>query len=195
MSLADEVIFVKTTQGRLGTWARDSKRALIVVAGLVVVVAFVGLSLADQRSVTARLTWNVLPFQELRIAGSPSREASVTADYVMPQPDAFDLQRGYLEETNSVDLTVNSNIPWKIQVRTESSDMGESKDGSVTKPISDFMLREHGGSYFSISTAPQILTSGNRGSFDIGVDHRILLGSDYRPGDYGLEIVYTIMPK
>jgi len=60
---------------------------------------------------------------------------------------------------------------------------------------SDFELREHGGSYSSISNTPQILVSGNRGSFDIGVDHRILLGSNYRPGDYGLEVVYTIMPK
>jgi len=62
----------------------------------------------------------------------------------MPQPDALDLQQGYLEEMNSVNLTVSSNIPWKVQVWTESSDMGESNDGSLAKPISDFELREHG---------------------------------------------------
>jgi len=53
----------------------------------------------------------------------------------MPQPDALDLQQGYLEEMNSVNLTVSSNIPWKVQVWTESSDMGQSDDGSVTKFI------------------------------------------------------------
>ena len=177
------------------SWVKEHKRALIVIGVVAVVISVVGLVLADQQLVTVHMSWTVLPFQELRIAGSTSHGSSVTADYVMPQPDGLDLQRGCLEEMNSVDLTVNSNIPWKVQVWTESSDMGQSDDGSVTKFISDFELREHGGSYFSISNTPQILVSGNRGSFDIGVDHRILLGSDYRPGDYGLEIVYTIMPK
>ncbi|MEA3239302.1 MAG: hypothetical protein U9Q94_05930 [Candidatus Bipolaricaulota bacterium] len=177
------------------SWVKGHKRALIAIVVAMVVTSLVGLVLADQQSVTVRLSWTVLPFQELRIAGSAGHGSSVTADYVMSQPDALDLQQGYLEEMNSVDLTVNSNIPWKVQVWTESSDMGESNDTLVTKPISDFELREHGSSYFSISKTPQILTSGSRGSFDIGVDHRILLGSDYRPGNYGLEIVYTIMPK
>ena len=177
------------------SWVEEHKRALIVVVVVAVVISLMGLVLAEQRSVSVRVSWTVLPFQELRIAGSTSHGSSDTADYLMSQPDAFDLQQGYLEEMNSVDLTVNSNIPWKVQVWTESSDMGESNDGSARKSISDFTLREHGGSYFSISKTPQILTSGNRGSFDIGVDHRILLGSDYHPGNYGLEIVYTIMPK
>jgi len=35
----------------------------------------------------------------------------------------------------------------------------------------------------------------NGGSYEIGVDHRILLGSDYHPGKYCLKIVYTITPK
>jgi len=174
---------------------RGRKRALVAVTVIAVVILIVGLVFADQRSATVRVSWTVLPFQELRIAGSSSQGSSVSADYAMPQPAALDLQRGYLEETNSVDLTVNSNIAWKIQVRTDSTNMGQSRDSAVLKPISDFMLREHGGSYFSISNAPQILASGSRGSFDIGVDHRILLGNDYSPGTYGLDIVYTIMPK
>ena len=177
------------------SWMKEHKRALIFIVIVAAVISLVGLVLADQQSVTVHMSWTVLPFQELRIAGSTSHGSPVSADYVMPQPDALDLQQGYLEEMNSVNLTVSSNIPWKVQVWTESSDMGESNDGSLAKPISDFELREHGGSYFSISNTPQILVSGNRGSFDIGIDHRILLGSNYRPGDYGLEVVYTIMPK
>ena len=177
------------------SWVKGHRRALIVIVVAMVVTSLVGLVLADQQSVTVHLSWTVLPFQELRIAGSAGHGSSVTADYVMPQPDALDLQRGYMEEMNSLDLTVNSNIPWKVQVWTESSDMGQSDDALFTKPISDFQLREHGGSYFSLSSIPQILASGNRGSFDVGVDHRILLESDYHPGDYGLEVVYTIMPK
>jgi len=177
------------------SWVKGHKRALIVIVVAMVVTSLVGLVLADQRSVTVHVSWTVLPFQELRIAGSTSHGSSATADYLMSQPDAFDLQRGYLEEMNSVDLTVNSNIPWKVQVWTESDNMGQTDDGTFTKPISDFQLREHGGDYFSISNTPQILASGNRGSFDIGVDHRILLESDYHPGDYGLEIVYTVMPR
>ena len=177
------------------SWMKEHKRALIFIVIVAAVISLVGLVLADQQSVTVHMSWTVLPFQELRIAGSTSHGSSVSADYVMPQPDALDLQQGYLEEMNSVNLTVSSNIPWKVQVWTESSDMGQSDDGSVTKFISDFELREHGGSYSSISNTPQILVSGNRGSFDIGVDRRILLGSDYHSGDYGLEVVYTIMPK
>ena len=36
---------------------------------------------------------------------------------------------------------------------------------------------------------------GDGGSFQIGIDHCILLGSDCHPGNYGLETVYTITPK
>ena len=176
-------------------WAKKHRRALIAAVVAIAVMSLVGLVLADQQSVTVHMSWTVLPFQELRIAGSTAHGSSVTANYVMPQPDALDLQRGYMEEMHSLNLTANSNIPWKVQVWTESNDMGQSDDMLLTKPISDFELREHGGSYFAISNTPQILASGNRGSFDFGIDHRILLGSDYHPGDYGLEVVYTIMSK
>jgi 3',5'-cyclic AMP phosphodiesterase CpdA len=96
---------------------------------------------------------------------------------------------------NSIDLTINSNIPWKVQVWTEDTTMGNSHDALMSKPISDFELREHGGAYFQIANTPQILADGQRGSFEIGVDHRILLGDDYHDGDYGLEVVYTIIPQ
>jgi hypothetical protein len=36
---------------------------------------------------------------------------------------------------------------------------------------------------------------GDGGSFEIGADHRTPLESNYHPGNYCLEIVYTIMPK
>lgn len=180
---------------RFGAWIKGHRRGAMVALACIATVSAVGLVLATQSSVTVHMSWTVLPYQELQIAGSGTHGPSVTADYVMPQPEDYDLQRGYIEEMNSVALTVNSNIPWKVQVWTDETDMGQSDDKTFTKPISDFLLREHGGEYFPISNTPQILASGNRGSFDIGVDHRILLGSDYRPGSYGLEVVYTVMPK
>ncbi len=179
---------------RARTWIKGHKTTLAVVALAVIVTSLVTLVIAEQKSATVRIHWTILPFQELRIVGSTAHGSSITTSYTMPQPDALDLQRGYIEEMDPITLNVNSNIPWKVQVWTEDSDMGASKDGLVTKPVSDFQLRVHGGTYFSISNAPQILTSGNRGSFSIGVDYRILLGKDYHPGDYGLDVVYTIMP-
>jgi len=35
----------------------------------------------------------------------------------------------------------------------------------------------------------------NGGSFEIGVDHRTPLESNYHPGNYCLETAYTITPK
>ncbi len=171
------------------------KRVARIILASAIIISFVGLVLANQSSITAKISWTVLPFQELRITGSNSRGSSITTSYAMPQPDFLDLQRGYVEEMDSINLTINSNIPWKVQVWTEDTSMGHTHDGLINKPISDFELREHGGAYFPISDTPQILTDGQQGSFEIGIDHRIVLGKNYHDGDYALEIVYTIMPK
>ncbi len=179
----------------LNKYIRARKRAARITLATVIVVSFVGLVLANQTSITTKVSWTVLPFQELRIAGSNSHGPSISTTYAMPQPGFLDLQQGYVEEMDCVDLTINSNIPWKVQVWTENTTMGYSHDGLISKPVSDFELREHGGAYFPISNTPQILADGHRGSFEIGVDHRILLGDDYHDGDYNLEVVYTIIPK
>jgi hypothetical protein len=176
-------------------WIKLHKRAARIALASVIVVSFVGLVLANQSSTSIKVSWTVLPFQELRISGSTSQGPSVTTGYTMPQPDFLDLQRGYIEEMNSIELTINSNIAWKVQVWTENTTMGDSHDGLIRKPVSDFELREHGGTYFPISNTPQILADGQCGSFEIGVDHRILLEDEYHDGDYGLEVVYTIMPR
>ena len=160
-----------------------------------IVISVFGLVFANQRSTSVKVSWTVLPFQELRISGSSPQGSSVTTTYAVPEPTSIDIGRGYMEEMNSVSLTVNSNIPWKVQVWTESQSMGESKDGLLRKPVSDFELREHGATYFSITNTPQILACGQRGSYEIGVDHRILLEEDCHAGNYRLEVVYTIMPK
>lgn len=168
--------------------------SLLAVAMLCLAI----LAFAQQDSATVKVSWTVLPFQKLRIVGSSSEGPSVTASYALPQPTDFDLARGYLETESAIELSGASNIPWKVQVWTENQDMGQSFDGLATKSISDFKLREHGGgSYLTIAREPQVLASGQLGSFEIGVDYLVTLNEngEYRPGNYGLEITYVIMPR
>ena len=170
--------------------------SLSLLAATVLCLAI--LSFAQQDSVTVKVGWTVLPFQELRIMGVSAKGSSVTASYLLPQPTEFDLDKGYLEAENAIGLSGASNIPWKVQVWTEDQDMGQSFDGLVTKSISDFKLREHGrGNYLTIAREPQVLVSGKLGSFEIGVDYLVTLNEngEYSPGDYGLAITYVIMPK
>jgi len=58
------------------SWMKEHKRALIFIVIVAAVISLVGLVLADQQSVTVHMSWTVLPFQELRIAGSTSHGSS-----------------------------------------------------------------------------------------------------------------------
>lgn len=136
---------------------------------------------AVQRSVTVELRWKVLPYQTLRLVGSGDDVTSVR--YAVPAPSALDVARGYIEDENAVRLQVVSNTPWKLQVRLE----GTAAEDAV-------LIRGDGGSYEPLSDAPRLLARGEHGSFDLGVDYRVLLDENGSARiDDPLDLVYTIM--
>ena len=168
--------------------------AILLIAGFAS-LTIAPCALADGASASAvvRISWTILPFQSLTIAGQGENRTSVSDHYVLHQPQEADFARGAVEERKALVLNATSNIPWTVKVYAVESDMGTSHDGSSRKPLSDFSLRVNGGSYFTISNFPQTIASGDRGHYLLSIDYKVKVDKDtYKPGDYGLTLVYTI---
>lgn len=153
-------------------------------------------ALADS-SATARadLAWKVLPFQSLTLFGGGSSGTSTTSRFTLREPTESDLLLGYIEERGAMTLVASSNVAWSwsVKVRAVETNMGQSRDGTTVKPLSDFLLRANGGTYFSISAFDRTLASGAFGVQSLVVDYKVLTDrQSYKPGEYGLTLVYTI---
>ena len=147
-------------------------------------------------STTVRVGFEILPFQQLSISGGRSAGNTAVSTVRLPQPSAADLTRGYIELPNAVNLAVRSNIPWAVTVRTDDANMGQSFDGSYTKPVSDFQLRVGNGAYTPISQRNQVLLQGSYGQHNFNVDYRTLFDpSTYRQGNYQVTVIYTIVSR
>ena len=164
---------------------------------IILLVPISVLAAGSSSSAVVHVSWTVLPFQSLTIAGSDANAGtSLATRYDLRKPDASDFAAGFIEDDGVLVLNASSNIPWTVKVHAVESDMGTSYDGSYTKPLSDFMVRADGGSFFSISTSDQVLASGTRGSHLLSVDYRVKVEKDtYKDGDYGLTLIYTITGK
>lgn len=145
-------------------------------------------------STTVQVGWRVLGTQMLSILGSDGPEGpSVASTFVIPQPTAEDLQRGYIERRRALVLVARSNMPWTISVRTDDENMGRSFDGTYVKPITDLLVRAEGGSYVTIGHRDQAITDGPPGEHQVGVDYRVLFDpKTHRDGNYHITVIYTI---
>ena len=151
---------------------------------------------AVSRSVTVTVSWRILPFQSLTIAGEGGTGTSVVSHFNLRQPTAADLAAGYIEDDDALTLVAASNIPWTVQVHAIEPNMGRSNDGTYVKPLSDFLVRANNGRFFPIAQFDQPIASGGRGVYKLTLDYRVKLDpTSYRPGNYGLTLVYTITGK
>jgi hypothetical protein len=143
----------------------------------------VGVSaLAVDSSVTVEVRWRVLPYQSFSLVGAAGQFSSFA--FPLPEPTADSRLQGYSDEENALRIKITSNIPWKLQVRLEGSDLGSSLE-----------VRRHGDAYVLLTETPVILTRGSNGAFDLGVDVRLRFGDS--PADSRgalVPIVFTIMP-
>jgi hypothetical protein len=154
------------------------RRALALLLLVVVGVS----AFAVDSSVTVEVRWRVFPYQSLRLVGA-DRELS-SFSFPLPEPTADDRQLGYSDVENAVRIKITSNTPWKLQVRLEGSDLGSSLE-----------VRRHGDPYVPLTASPEILARGSNGTFDLGVDVRLLLGdSAADPRGVLAPMVFTIMP-
>jgi hypothetical protein len=137
-----------------------------------------------EESVTVRARWTVLPYQTLRVLGSG--EGSPGLSYEIPLPTPIDRARGYIERSDAVRLQVVSNGPWKVLVWTEQLDL----EG---RAVSDVMIRGVDGSFFALSESPHLLASGGNGTFELGVDVRVMLDETGAGPSGALDLIYLIM--
>jgi hypothetical protein len=153
-----------------------------------------GLTLQGDESSSVQVGWQVQHSRTLTILGSSEGNGTTTAStFVIPQPSAADLERGYIEQERAITLLARSNTPWMISVRTDDPHMGRSFDGTYLKPVSDLLVRAAGRPYLAISHEDQLLTSGPAGEHLIGVDYRVLFNRhSHREGNYSITIIYTI---
>ncbi len=160
---------------------------------ILLLAAISSTAFASRTTATVEVSWTVLPFQSLSIAGDSSGDAAVYSRFGLRQPTEADFAVGYVEERSALTLKAASNIPWTVQVHALESNMGSSNDGTYTKPLTDFSLRSNGGSYSSITGFDQTLASGDTGEHTLVIDYKVDTEKEtHRDGDYGLTLVYTI---
>ncbi len=168
------------------------KRWIVISLLLGILFSFSAVA-ADSATATVTVSWTILPFQSLTIAGEGESGTSVVSHFDLRTPTPADIAAGYVEEDGAITLIAASNIPWTVKVHAVEGNMGESYDGTYVKPLSDFLVRANDGEFFPITQFDQTLASGNRGEYKLTIDYKVLLDSDsYKPGDYGLTLVYTI---
>jgi hypothetical protein len=136
---------------------------------------------AVDSSVAVEVRWRVLPYQSLRLVGADRELSSFSLP--LPEPTSDDQQQGYSDVENALRVKVASNTPWKLQVRLGEGDLGTSLE-----------VRRHGDTYVPLTETPVVLARGSNGTFDLGVDVRVLLGDS--PADRRgalAPMVFTIM--
>ena len=158
----------------------SGRKALALLLLVVVGVS----ALAVDSSVTVEVRWRVLPYQSLRLVDAAGQSSSSFFLFPLPEPTADSRLQGYSDEENALRIKITSNIPWKLQVRLEGSDLGSSLE-----------VRRHGDVYVPLMETPVILARGSNGAFDLGVDVRLRL-DDSTPDPRGalVPMVFTIMP-
>ncbi len=170
----------------MGAWAR---KFLPIVALSSILFFAVGVAAQTSTSTTVELGWKVLPYQSLTLTS----KTDLGSRFELRPPTQADLLRGYIEVPSAVTLVAASNISWSVKVHAVETSMGQSADGTTSKPLSDFSLRANNGSYVPISAFDQTLAFGGFGTATLVVDYRIQMNPEsYKPGDYGLTLVYTI---
>ena len=114
--------------------------------------------------------------------------------FIFPQVSSTHLDQGYIEVRRATTVTVSSNVPWQLSVKSEDPDMG--KGDNQTKPLSDFLWKKSGDAAYT----PLSLTSHRVDSSvtyadqkRIELDYKMLAGwARDTPGSYGVTLRFTL---
>ena len=168
-------------------------RCQLTVSLLILLLAAISSSaFASGTTATVKVSFTVLPFQSLVIAGDDSGDATVYSRFDLRQPSEANSAVGYIEKKSALTLKAAGNIPWTVNVRALESDAGTSDDETYNKFLADFSLRSDGGSSSSIAGSDQTLAGGDTGEYILVIDYNIDTEKGaHRDGDYGLTVVYT----
>jgi len=148
---------------------------------------------ATESGLGLKADFGILPFQVLSADHVDSGGQKGGSVVVMQEPTPQDLNRGFIEQLNAVELKIVSNIAWVLLVSTDNNNLGTSDDGTYIKPIDDFQLRAGVGPYISLSQKSQKLMEGSPGVLIPSIDYKLLTDSDtFHPGNYKVEVIYMI---
>ena len=114
--------------------------------------------------------------------------------FIFPAISSADMDKGFIESIRATTITVSSNLPWQLTVRSEDQDMGKVED--YIKPLSDFLWsKSSDAQYTMISTESGLVDSSanyadNR---EIELNYKMLVGwTRDKPGSYGLTLRFTL---
>jgi len=146
----------------------------------------------DSQSQRVKVGWTILPFQSLSL----DIQSSNSHAFDIGKPTVEELSRRYGEEKGIITLTVRSNIPWVVNVRTDNNNLEMKVEGEDSNPLSDFLLkRSEEDTYIPISQREKILIREEPCMKEIRVHYRILIDEEIRQaGNHGVVIIYTIAP-
>lgn len=140
--------------------------------------------------------FGILPFQSLTISGQDADSVGTTSAISFPEPTEEDLQRGYIEKREIIELTVESNVPWALSFYTDAENMGISNDGSYIKPIQHFQVRVDGSRYQGLKNDSQSFLFGTATKKAFAVDYRMLLDREnHSPGSYQATVTYILASR
>ncbi len=140
--------------------------------------------------------FGILPFQSLNISGLDAQSTGSVSTIAFPEASLEDLERGYIEKQEIVEMTLESNVPWSLSFYTNDETMGTSHDGTYTKPIQHFQVRVDGGSYIDLSNINQEFLFGSPTKTSFSIDYRMLLDREnHSPGNYQASVTYTLSSR
>jgi hypothetical protein len=84
---------------------------------------------ASGTTATVEVSFAVLPFQSLFVAGDDSGDATVYSRFDLRQPTEADFAVGYIEERSALTLEAVSNIPWTGKVHKVDTEKETYRNG------------------------------------------------------------------
>jgi len=170
-------------------------KPVLFIVSLSVAVFATSLLLLGQ-GLGQNFSFGILPFQSLNISGLDSQINGSVSTISFPEPTLEDLNRGFIEKREIVELSLESNVPWALSFYSSDETMGISDDGSYNKPIQHFQVRVNGGSYIDLNNFAQEFLFGSPTKTTYNVDYRMLLDREnHSPGSYQASVTYTLSSR
>lgn len=118
---------------------------------------------------------------------------SETSLILRPSTSA-DLNKGYLEKKNAIDMRLSANTAWELLIRSDDPHMGVV--GGKAKPISDLQWKRKGssGAYKPLTGSDEVVDSRSRAvnRRRIRLHIRVLMDwIDGNPGSYSVNLLFT----
>lgn len=137
--------------------------------------------------------------QELLVSMKAEPQQSIellSESLTVPAITEAQMNQGYIFGTKAIKIRYSSNVPWRITIHTDDSDLGML--GGEAKPLTDLCWKRSNkpvSQFKAISQTPEIVRQSNKSASNkrINLDLKLLLSwEDDAPGNYAVDIILTI---